>query len=194
VNSPIKKASDLSGKIVSCPALGDLDSVGVRNWIDANGGNSKLAQYVEMPGTAVVTELAAGRVAAGTLQNPFMAQALKGGTVRVLGYHLSSIGPRLMQSAWFSMTPFIDKNPQAVRDFARVMEVASAYCNTHQAQTVDLLAAFTKMDPATIASMARTAFAPTLDPVLIQPLIDAAAKYQAIAKSFDARDFIAHFS
>lgn len=194
VNSPIKKASDLAGKIVSCPALGDLDSVGVRNWIDANGGNSKLAQYVEMPGTAVVTELAAGRVAAGTLQNPFMAQALKGGTVRVLGYHLSSIGPRLMQSAWFSMTPFIDKNPQAVRDFARVMEVASAYCNTHQAQTVDLLAAFTKMDPATIASMVRTAFAPTLDPVLIQPLIDAAAKYQAIAKSFDARDFIARFS
>ena len=191
MSSPVKTARDLEGKIVSCPALGDLDSISLRNWIDVNGGNSKLTQYVEMPGTAVVTELNAGRVAAGTLQNPYMAQALKSGGVRVLGYHVSSVAPRLLQSSWFTMSPYLDKNAGAVRAFTQVMQAASAYCNAHQSQTVDLLAAYTKMDPATIAGMARTTFASSLDPSLIQPLIDVAAKYAAIPKAFDAREFIA---
>jgi NitT/TauT family transport system substrate-binding protein len=194
VKSDIHTAKDLAGKIVSCPALGDLDNIGLRNWIDTNGGNSKLVQFVEMPGSAVVTELGSGRVAAGTLQNPFMAQALKGGTVRVLGYHISSIASRLMQSAWFATGDYLGKNTAAVRAFAGVMRTASAYCNTHQAQTVDLLASFTKMDPATIAGMARTEFAPSLDVGLIQPLIDTAAKYKVIDQAFDAREFIARIN
>jgi NitT/TauT family transport system substrate-binding protein len=194
VKSPIRTAKDLAGKVVSCPALGDLDSLALHNWIDANGGNSKLAQYVEMPGSAVVTELSSGRVAAGTLQNPFMAQAIASGAVRVLGYHLSSIGPRLMQSAWFATSAYLTQSAAAVRTFAQVMQTASAYCNTHQAQTVELLASFTKMDPATIATMSRTVFAATLDPALIQPLIDTAAKYKTIDKPFDAREFIARLS
>jgi NitT/TauT family transport system substrate-binding protein len=194
VASPVKTASDLAGKIVSVPALGDLDSVGVHAWLDANGGDSKATQYVEMPGTAVVAELSGGRVAAGTLQNPYLAQALRGGAVRLLAYHVSAIGPRLLQSSWFVTSAFLDKNPAAVRAFARVMQVASSYSNTHQAQTAELLAAFTKMDPATVAGMARITFAPSFDPAQIQPLIDAAAKYKAIDKVFDAREFIAHLS
>jgi NitT/TauT family transport system substrate-binding protein len=191
VNSTVRTAKDLEGKVVSCPALGDLDNIGLRNWIDANGANSKLVQYVEMPGSAVLAELASGRVVAGTLQNPFMAQALKSGSVRVLGYHITSIAPRLMQSAWFTLNPYLAKNAATVRAFTQVMQTASAYCNTHQAQTVELLASFTKMDPATIAGMARTAFATSLDPGLIQPLIDTAAKYKAIDQAFEAREFIA---
>jgi NitT/TauT family transport system substrate-binding protein len=192
--SPLRTVKDLEGKIVSCPALGDLDNLSLRNWIDAGGANSKLVQYVEMPGSAVVAELASGHVAAGTLQNPYLAQALKGGTVRVLGYHLSSIGTRLMQSGWFATGDYLGKNAATVRAFEQVMQSASAYCNTHQAQTVDLLASFTKMDPATIAAMSRTEFATSLDPGLIQPLIDVSAKYKVIDARFDARDFIARVS
>jgi NitT/TauT family transport system substrate-binding protein len=194
VSSSIRTASDLAGKVVSVPALGDLDGVGVRNWIDANGGDSKATQYIEMPGTAVISELAGGRVAAAALENPFMAQALKGGTVRVLGYHLSSIGPRLLQSSWFSTSAFVEKNAAVVRAFAGAIQFASAYCNTHQAQTAELLAAFTKMDPATVAGMSRVTFASNLDPIQIQPLIDVAAKYKTIDKAFDAHEFIAHLS
>jgi ABC-type nitrate/sulfonate/bicarbonate transport system substrate-binding protein len=112
----------------------------------------------------------------------------------VLAYHLSSIGPRLLQSSWFATSAFLEKNTAAVRAFARVMQAASAYCNTHQAQTAELLATFTKMDPATVAGMSRVMFASNLDPAQIQPLIDVAAKYKTIDKAFDAHEFIAHLS
>jgi ABC-type nitrate/sulfonate/bicarbonate transport system substrate-binding protein len=86
------------------------------------------------------------------------------------------------------------KNASPARAFAQVIGAASAYCNSHQSQTVELLASFTKMDPATIAGMSRTVFATSLDPALIQPLIDTAAKYKVIDQPFDARDFFAHLS
>jgi NitT/TauT family transport system substrate-binding protein len=189
--SPLRTVKDLEGKIVSSPALGDLDNLAFRNWIDSNGGNSKLVQFVELPGSAVVAGLTTGRVVAGALQSPFLGQGIKSGTVRLFGYHLSSIRTRLMQSAWFTTSDYLGKNASVVRAFAQVMQSASAYCNTHQAQTVELLASFTKMDPATIAASTRTQFATSLDPALIQPMIDTAAKYKAIEARFEARDFIA---
>jgi ABC-type nitrate/sulfonate/bicarbonate transport system substrate-binding protein len=147
-----------------------------------------------MPGSAVLAELTNGRVVAGTLQNPYLAQALKSGAVRVLGYHISAIGTHLLQSSWFTTGAFLEKNPASVRAFAQVLDAASIYCNAHQPQTVDLLASYTKIDPTVIASMVRTNFAPSLDPAQIQPLINAAAKYKVITRSFEAREFIARLS
>ena len=192
--SPLRTVKDLEGKVVSSPALGDLDNLAFRNWIDTNGGDSKLVQFIELPGSAVVAGLTSGRVAAGALQSPFLGQGIKNGAVRIFGYHLSSIRTRLMQSAWFTTSDYLAKNAAVVRAFAQVMQAASAYCNAHPAQTVDLLASFTKLDPATIAASTRTQFATSLDPGLIQPMIDTAAKYKAIDAPFQARDFIARVS
>jgi hypothetical protein len=45
--------------------------------------------------------------------------------------------------------------------------------------------------PAEIASkMVRSYYGEKLDPALLQPVVDAAAKYGAIAKSFPAADVI----
>ena len=189
--SPLRNVKDLEGKIVSSPALGDLDYLGFRNWVDVNGADSKLVQFIELPGSAVVAGVTSGRIAAGALQSPFLGQGIRAGSVRIFGYHLSSMSPRLMQSAWFTTGDYLAKNALVVRAFAQVMQSASAFCNAHPAQTVDLLASFTKMEPATIAASVRTQFATSLNPVLIQPMIDVAAKYKAIDARFEARDFIA---
>jgi NitT/TauT family transport system substrate-binding protein len=190
IASPLKTARDLAGKVVSVPALGDLDTIGVRTWIDANGGDSKDTQYVEMPGSSVMNELLAGRVAAGTLQNPYLSQAIKSGAARVLAYHISAIGNRLLQSSWFAMDGYVEKNVTVCRAFAQVMQTASAYCNTHRPETAAILAAYTKIDPAVVATMTRTTFASSIDVGQIQPLINAAAKYRVIAQAFPASDFI----
>lgn len=189
--SPVKTARDLAGKIVSVPALGDLDNIGVKAWIDANGGDATQTQYVEMPGSSVMNEVIAGRVAAGTLQNPFLSQALKSGSARVLAYHVSAIGSRLLQSSWFVMDAYLEKNAGVCRAFAQVMQQASAYSNTHHPETAALLAEYTKVDPAVVATMTRVTFASSFDVAQIQPLINAAAKYRVIQQPFDARTFIA---
>jgi hypothetical protein len=47
------------------------------------------------------------------------------------------------------------------------------------------------MEPARIAKMHRISYAASLDPKLVQPMIDACAKYKVIPAAFDAKDMIA---
>jgi hypothetical protein len=58
-------------------------------------------------------------------------------------------------------------------------------------ETAPLIAEFTKIELAKVARMHRTSNALSLDPALIQPVIDAAAKYEIIARGFPARDILA---
>jgi hypothetical protein len=75
-----------------------------------------------------------------------------------------------------------------------VLAKASVYANTHQLQTAPTLAKYSGIELATVQHMGRAQFAPSLDPKDIQPVIDAAAKYKAIPKGFEARDIIASYS
>jgi hypothetical protein len=53
-----------------------------------------------------------------------------------------------------------------------------------------LIAKFTAVDPDVIRKMDRVTVGTTLDPKLIQPVINAAAKYKAIATAFDAHELL----
>jgi NitT/TauT family transport system substrate-binding protein len=76
------------------------------------------------------------------------------------------------------------------RTFVSTLAVATAYVNTHRPETAPLVAEFSKTSLEDVAKMHRTTNPTTLDPALVQPLIDAAAKYGIIARAFPARDII----
>jgi len=193
-DGPIRTARDLNGKIVSVPGLNDVLSVATRAWIDKNGGDSESIRFVETTGSQVSVALDAARVAAGTVVNPQMAQSLTTGRYRLLGDAVTGIATRFLQAAWFADADYVAKHGATIRKFSAIIQKASAYCNLHTQQTIDLLSRFSGIDVATIAHMARTKYDLTLDPSDIQPLIDAAAKYKAIPKSFDAREMISEYA
>jgi hypothetical protein len=59
---------------------------------------------------------------------------------------------------------------------------------------VQLVADSSKIDPKVVARMARITFGDYLRAADIQPLVNVAAKYGAIAKSFDARALISPYA
>jgi ABC-type nitrate/sulfonate/bicarbonate transport system substrate-binding protein len=71
------------------------------------------------------------------------------------------------------------------------MREAAVYVNAHPTEAVPLLAKFSGTDPARIARMHHSAYATSLDPKLIQPVIDICARYKTIPAAFDARAMIA---
>jgi NitT/TauT family transport system substrate-binding protein len=190
VTSNVRSAADLNGKTVSVPGLKALSDIAFEAWIDKNGGDSTTIRYVELPDAAIVAGLTDGRIAAAALENPFFADALASGKARLLGDDVSALGSHLLQTVWFSTSDFATKNPDVIRRFAQVMRDAGNYTNTHHAETVEILAAFAKLEPETIAHMTRAAQAPFIDPRDIQPLIDAAFRYKVIEKRFDAAELI----
>jgi ABC-type nitrate/sulfonate/bicarbonate transport system substrate-binding protein len=87
-------------------------------------------------------------------------------------------------------TDYARDNRPTIDKFRAAMQESGRYVNAHFPETVDVMSTFTGVPAAVFAQMPRVKAALTVDPKLIQPLIDACAKYKAIPASFDARELI----
>lgn len=189
-DSRIRAARDLSGQVISVAGIADIMAIGTRNWIDKNGADSSQVQFVEISGEQAGVALDAGRVAAATLVNPFLSEMLATGRYRLLADPVGSLAPRVLEAAWFATVDYATRNVAVIRSFSSIIARASAFCNDHPDQTVDVLSRFSHVDAATIAHSVRDKYDLRLTPGDIQPLVDAAARYKVIAQTFDVRDFI----
>ena len=194
-DSPMRKASDLNGKSIAVSAINELGFIGIRAWMDKNGGDSSTLRQLELPISSVADAIAVGRVDAAGLTDPALESAIDDGKVRWLANNFDAIAQRFMYTGWFATADYVAANRSVAVNFARAIAEATSYVNGHVAETVDLLSKFTSIDPAQITKMHRITYSTTLDPALLQPLIDVCARYKVIPVAFDAREmFASHIS
>lgn len=186
-DSPIRTAKDLDGKTVALPALHSLGTTGASAWIDANGGNSSTVKYVELPFPAEPAALDAGRVDAIFEVEPFFGAAAKNNRVLMYGYN--AIGKDFLLNLWIATPRWVRAHAGIVSRFASVIHETAVWANTHQDQSGSLLAKYTNIPAGVIATMARSHYAEELTPELMQPGIDASAKYNGFA-TFPASELI----
>jgi len=176
-NSPVKNAKDLGGKVIAIPGLATLAEYSPRAWIDQNGGDSSSVKFIEMPYSAMPAALTAGRIDVAYISEPFLAVVKD--NVRILGYSHNAVAKQFLQSAWFTTPQWAREHPDAVKRFAAAMHETAIWANQkrNQAKSAEILAKYTKIDPATVAAMERAVFAVQLTASSIQPAIDVSAKY-----------------
>ena len=187
-DSSIKSGRDLNGKTIAVQSIRDLNWAGTMAWIDLTGGDSHTVKAVELPLPAVVAAIDEGRVDAGSVQTPFLEEGLSSGKVRVLAKTYDAIGKRFEAAVYVSMADYVAANKDALARFARGMHESVAYTNSHPAEMTEIVATFTKMDPALVARTPRTTDPEYLDPKWLQPVIDAAFRYKLIERPFRAED------
>jgi NitT/TauT family transport system substrate-binding protein len=190
-NSPIRTVLELQNKTVACTAIGDIAYLGLRALIDKAGGDSSTVHFVELPPSSVTAALDAGRIDAGLITEPYMSRDIKDGKVRNLVDELSGYPRPILETAYYATRDYVDKNRDVVQRFAKALEEAAAYTNTHVDQTLPLFAAYAGMSVDEVAQTHHTYEATSFDPGAIQPVIDLAAKYKIIPHEIDARQFIA---
>lgn len=190
IDAPLRTGADFNGKTIAVSSLGDLYTVGTYAWIERTGGDWTSVKLVELPISAVYEAVVTGRIDGGNTIEPDLHAALATGKVRDLTDTNASIAKRYMYTAWFTTADYAKNNRDVVERFRSAIREATAYTNAHKAQTVDVFAKFSGMDPAVVAKMNRTDGGLSLDPQLLQPLINATARYKVIPAAFDARDFI----
>lgn len=186
-NSPIQQAKDLNGKTIAVSTLHSLADLGARVWIDQNGGDSSTVKFTEVPFPAIPGALDAGRVDAAWVVEPFVTVARKND--RVLFYGFDGIAKHFIVGAWVATQQWTNDHPDLVRRFAAVIHDTAVWANKNPQLSGNILAKYVKIDPAIIATMARNHYAEQLTPALMQPLIDAAAKYNAF-KAFPAQELM----
>src|SRR6185312_12576347 len=172
-DATVTKASDLNGKTVATGALNDVHSLAVRSWMDKNGGDSTAVKFVEIPISEIPISIAQGRVDAGSVNEPVLSAGLATAGLKVFARHFDAA------------------NGPAVKSFATLLKQAAQYCNTHHAETIDMIAKYTSLELSTVQKMTRVEQGTSLDPKLLQPVVDAMVKYKYLAQPIDVRQVIA---
>jgi NitT/TauT family transport system substrate-binding protein len=174
-DSPIRTAKDLKGKTIASPALHSLGTTGASAWIDANGGDSSTVSYVEIPFPAQPAALAQGRVDAIFEVEPFFGAAAKDNRVLFNGY--SAISKHFLLNLYVTTPSWAKANPDLVSRFASVIHQTAVWANRNHEQSGAMLAKYTSIPAEAIAGMVRSHYAEELTAALMQPGIDASAKY-----------------
>lgn len=193
-NSPIKTAKDLEGRTLGVTSLHDQQSLGARALIEAAGGDLTKVKFLELPQSAMLDAVVAGRVDGFIAYEPFRSADEASGEVRSIGAPFDAISKQpMIYTAWSALRPWVEQNRVAVGRFAGVMRAASAYTNAHYDEVMPLMAATAKIPLESLQKMHRPRDATELSPSDVQPVIDAAAHFKEISAPFPAQDIVASF-
>jgi NitT/TauT family transport system substrate-binding protein len=188
-NSPLKTAKDLSGKTVAVNGLKSITQISVQAWADQNGGDSAQIKFVEMPFVEMEPALVSGRIDMALLADPDATTALAAGHTRPFGKAFDAIGKQFMIGGWFAKTDWISANVDTVHKFIAVMKQSADWANkpANTKASAGILEKYTKV---AVGNANRIIYGERLDPSMIQPCIDVAAKYGVLKAGFPATQII----
>jgi NitT/TauT family transport system substrate-binding protein len=187
--SPIRNASDLHGKVIGANGLGTMTEYGPRAWIDRNGGDSTQVRFLELPFSAMVDSLVAGRVDAAEIGEPALAIATAKN--HLLAYPMNAVANEFMFGVWFGGTDWVKTHPDLIARFVSAIRTTAGWANApaNQVRSGAILSQYTKIPAAVIATMTRARYGEALTAASMQPVIDVAAHYLHFA-SFPAQELI----
>jgi NitT/TauT family transport system substrate-binding protein len=186
LDSPVRTGRDLNGKVIGSSALRDINAITTMAWIDANGGDSKTVKTIEVANSALLPAIEQGRIEAATILPPFYVQGVESGKFRIIGKPWDMVAKTFEVGVWAASSDWAAKNPDVVRRFAAAMREAAAALTASPTRSVDLVAAFTKIDAAVVAKSPPSLDPQYVEPIDLQPVVDASLKFGLIQKGFDA--------
>jgi ABC-type nitrate/sulfonate/bicarbonate transport system substrate-binding protein len=188
-SSPVTSGAGLNGKIMATNVLHGSAQISSEAWVDKTGGDSKTVRWVEMPFSLMEAALLAGRIDAALITQPFATTALA--TCRSLGSPNDAIAPRYLNGCYCATQTWLNTHRDAARRISSALSKAAHWYDTEPAGSVQAVAALTKQDPAVVAKSVRSIFGETVEPALLQPVIDVGARYGLLKRSFPASEIIA---
>lgn len=189
-NSPIKTPKDLNGKTIGSSPLKSIGTYAVEAWMNAHGGDASTIKWADIPFPLCGEAVARGRIDAAFVIEPFATFARAQTTL--LGRPYEAISPYFLGAAYFTTPAWASAHPDIVKKFAGALHEASVWANKNPAKSAPMVAKFSKVDEAMVASMTRAVYAESLTPAIIQPSIDFGAKYKMLDSAFPAKDIIYH--
>ena len=90
------------------------------------------------------------------------------------------VAPVYVNSCWFAMRDFAQKNPELIRRFQNAIYAAQKWANGHHAESGAILAKYSKMDPDLVRRMGR---APWADGLRVAEIRRSSTSEQSTASS-----------
>ena len=188
-DTTIASPKDLAGKTIGTTLVNDITGLSLVAWLTREGVDPSGVKFLEMPPNLMVAALQQKRVDAILIFEPFLTAALAAGA-KTIGLPFDAIGSSFLASVWFAVNPWLNAHQKIAKDFNSIMARSGAYANTHYNEMIPLLADFSKIPVAVLTNMKPSLTPPNLTPAMLQPVIDAALKFQRIPTAVKAQDMI----
>ncbi|HEY5340557.1 MAG TPA: ABC transporter substrate-binding protein [Candidatus Aquilonibacter sp.] len=190
-NSPFKTAKDLDGAAIAVSSLNDFNQLGVAAWLEHNGIAPSKVHFVELKFPEMGAALQRGTVQAATIAEPALSSAIHAGEARAFADVYEVIAPEFANIVWFTSKSWLQKNPDAAKRLVSSIYATARWANEHQAQSAEILAKASKMDPTVVATMTRAYFATSSNPKYVRAPLDFASRYGLISRPVTTAEFIA---
>lgn len=179
-NGTVRTANDLAGQAIAVISVRSTAEFAAREWLRQHGGDPAKTRFIELTGPAMAGALARGTVAAAMMFEPFLSTAAA--EIRPLGKPYDAVARSFYLNGWYARRDWLTQNAAVAHRLAGAVFDAARWANGHHAESAPILARHAKLELAQIEAMTRATYAVTLDPRLIQPVLDIAIKYSAIER------------
>lgn len=177
-NSPVVNARGFEGQTIALNTLVSLASMGIKMWLARNGANAAAVHFVEMPVSEMPAALERGTVVGAYVTEPQLSQARA--DLRIVAIPYSAIADRFLISLVVTTRDWIARNAETAKRVVTATYATARWANQNRDLTAPILAKYSKLEPDVIRHMQRSLFATTLEPRLVQPVLDTAFTYKAI--------------
>lgn len=188
-DSGITSAKDLNGKTFVVSTRGSIVQIEALAWMDKHGGDWKSVKWIEAPPSADGAMVAAGKVDATVITEPYISSALSAGNGKLLTYVGAEIGSVVVEGGFYCTPDYAKNNPETVKKFADALLAAGKWANAHPAEASAIMQKYGGLVPSPLQH--RTLYPESFKASDLQSMIDAGAKYGALTATFPARDMVA---
>ena len=189
-DSPLRTVKDLADKTIAVPTLGDTAQAGVEAWLQQNGVSPSSVHFVEIANPVMGAALAAGRIDAAMIPEPFRTIAQES-DARLFAKPFDAIGHQFMIGVWYGKKDWVAQHADMAKRFARAIYEAARWANAHHAQSAAILAQHSKASLATLLKITRAPYAEKLSAEWIQLPLDAAYRYHLLSEPVQASQILA---
>jgi NitT/TauT family transport system substrate-binding protein len=183
-DSPVRTAADLVGRNVSVNTLKNIGDTTVRASVRKAGGDPKGVKFTELPLPEMAPALAANRVDAIWVVEPFVTLALAQGN-RVVASNFVDAAPNLTVATYFTSTQLAKDNPDLVKRFTEAMRKSLEYANAHPDEVRAVLASYTQIAPDVAAKLVLPKWPAEINKASVQALAELAVGDALMEKAPD---------
>jgi NitT/TauT family transport system substrate-binding protein len=185
-NLPIQSAKDLEGKTVAGTSLRSIDMLAVCAWMARQRGDAATVKFIELPQTAMGEAVSSGRIDGAVISEPSLSTSLATGRVRKLADPYAAFGGHVLVSGVFSLREWAERHADAARKIRGAIDAAAIWATRNPDAAAEILRKDLKLSAQPIPEY----HARRLDPGFIQPILDAALRFNFVSRKMTAQELI----
>jgi NitT/TauT family transport system substrate-binding protein len=188
----IRTGKDLEGKKIAVNARNNILWLYCREWVARTGGNPDAVQFLEVPFPQMLDAIAAGRVDAAMLVEPFVSSGLSDKKVSVVSWPYNAVEKRILVAEIVTTKTYAKAHPEVVERFVKGLNkgVEWANANARKDEFYAVLSGYTKVPQDKLRAAAMPVFVKTIDPKQVAFVAGLMKKHRLLDKDIDAEALI----